>query len=110
MSRIDFEQALGEEFGNGLCLPLPFEDASPHECYEVIACVLGDKIMPDRLSAVTDGQVALLAARFGEYSRPTRQRASTCERRSAGRVSTGHRARSSGQLPGSLWRRKRPAK
>ena len=34
--RPDFEQALGETFGDYVSPPVPFEDASPHECCEVV--------------------------------------------------------------------------
>ncbi len=67
MSRIDFRQVLGAAFGSSLCPPLSFEEASPHECYEVLMDVLGDGLMPEQLSALTDREIGVLAARFGEY-------------------------------------------
>jgi hypothetical protein len=38
---LDFEQALGETFGDHVSPPVPFEDASPHECCEVVWTVAG---------------------------------------------------------------------
>lgn len=67
MSRIDFRQVLGAAFGSSLCLPLSFDEASPHECYEVLMDVLGDGLTPEQLSALTDREIGVLAARFGEY-------------------------------------------
>lgn len=67
MSKMDFEQAMGEEFASGICPPVPFEDASPHECCEVIAVVLGEEVTPDLLSAISSEQVAELAIQFGVY-------------------------------------------
>lgn len=46
--------------------------------------VFGDKIMPEQLSTVTDGQLALLAARFGDYFEtdpPTGEQVRTAIRR-----------------------------
>ncbi len=65
--RRDFEQALGESFGESVCPPVPFEDASPHECCEVVCSVLGDDVTPADLAALTKAQVAALAQEFGEY-------------------------------------------
>lgn len=75
--RMDFEQAMGEEFGHCLSPPLPFEDASAHECCEVVWKVLGDEVIPDRLSTLFDDEIAALAAGFGGYfevDNPTEQR------------------------------------
>lgn len=67
MSRMEFEQAVGEEFGSAVCPPVPFEDASAHECYEVILDVLGHRVTPEMLSAIPDDRITTLAARFGSY-------------------------------------------
>ena len=65
--RLDFIQAMGETFGNHVSPPVSFEDASPHECCEVVWSVLGFDVTPSRLAALTQDDVAALAQRFGEY-------------------------------------------
>ncbi|PDT33157.1 hypothetical protein CO671_26505 [Rhizobium sp. M10] len=67
MSRMEFEQAAGEEFGDAICPPVPFEDASAHECYEVILDILGDRVTPEMLSAISDDEITALTTRFGTY-------------------------------------------
>jgi hypothetical protein len=64
--RPDFEQALGETFGDFVCPPVPFRDASPHECCEVVWSVAGRDVTPARLAALTADQVAAIARKFGE--------------------------------------------
>jgi hypothetical protein len=65
--RMDFEQALGETFGPRVSPPVPFEDASPHECCEVVWLVAGQDVTPARLAALSEPEVATLARKFGEY-------------------------------------------
>lgn len=65
--QIDFEAALGESFGEHVSPPVPFEDASAHECCEVIRLVLGNTITPERLAKLDGSEVFALAHRFGEY-------------------------------------------
>src|SRR5438132_8280462 len=65
--RPDFEQALGETFGEFISPPVPFEDASPHECCEVVWSVVGHDVTPARLAGLTEAQVANLTQKFGEY-------------------------------------------
>jgi hypothetical protein len=65
--RPDFEQAMGEAFGESGSPPVPFEDASPHECCEVIWSVMGKDVTPTRLATLTEIQVVALSRRFGEY-------------------------------------------
>jgi hypothetical protein len=65
--RLDFEQALGESFGEFVSPPVPFEDASPHECCEVVWSVAGRDVTPARLAALTQDQVAAIARKFGEW-------------------------------------------
>jgi hypothetical protein len=62
-----FEQALGESLGAFVSPPVPFEDASPHECCEVIWLVGGRNVTPSRLAVMTQAEVATLARKFGEY-------------------------------------------
>jgi hypothetical protein len=65
--RPDFEQALGETFSAFVSPPLPFEDATPHECCEVVWLVAGRDVTPARLAALTQPEVVTLARKFGEY-------------------------------------------
>ena len=65
--RPDFEQAMGESFGELVCPPIPFEAASAHECCEVVWSIAGYEVTPRSLAGLTDGQIAALSQRFGEY-------------------------------------------
>ncbi|MBC8162461.1 MAG: hypothetical protein H7Z42_14720 [Roseiflexaceae bacterium] len=65
--RPDFEQAMGEAFGDFVSPPVPFEDASPHECCEVVWSVVGRGVTPRVLDALTDAQIVALSQEFGEY-------------------------------------------
>ena len=65
--RPDFEQAMGETFGDFVSPPVPFEDASPHECCEVVWSVVGINVTPTSLAALTDAQIVALSHKFGEY-------------------------------------------
>ena len=65
--RLDFYAALGEEFSEYVSPPVPFEDASPHECCEVVWQVVGRNVTPTKLASMSDAQVADLASAFGRY-------------------------------------------
>jgi hypothetical protein len=65
--RQDFQQALGEEFGEAISPPVPFEDANPHDCCEVLCTVLGEHVTPARLAAVIDSEITEIARQFGEF-------------------------------------------
>jgi hypothetical protein len=65
--RQDFEQALGETFSENVCPPVPFEEASAHECCEVITTVLGDDVTPTDLAALTKAQITALAEEFADF-------------------------------------------
>lgn len=65
--RQDFEQALGESFGECVSPPVPFEDASPHECCEVIWAAIGVDVTPTQLSELSEAEIASLAMQFGKY-------------------------------------------
>jgi hypothetical protein len=65
--RPDFEQALGEAFSEFVSPPVPFEDASPHDCCEVVWSVAGSKLTPTGLAALSKAQIAALAEEFGDY-------------------------------------------
>ena len=64
--RPDFEQAVGEAFGESVSPPVPFEDASPHECCEVVWSVVGSNSTPTRLAGLTEDQLSTLAQSVGE--------------------------------------------
>ena len=66
-SRKDFEQAMGEEFAECVSPPVPFEDASAHECCEVIWDQIGADISPRVLAALTAEQIEQLRNAFGRY-------------------------------------------
>ncbi len=65
--RPDFEQAMGETFAESVSPPVPFEDASAHECCEVVWKAVDPNVTPRQLAALTDGQIAALSQQFGEY-------------------------------------------
>lgn len=67
MSRADFEQAVGEIFGDCICPPVPFDDASAHECCEVVTAEFGDDVSPADFVDIGDAVVVRLAAAFGRY-------------------------------------------
>jgi hypothetical protein len=69
--RPDFEQALGESFAECATPPLPFEEASAHECCEVVWQVVGFDVTPAILAAMEDAQIAELSAAFGLYFETT---------------------------------------
>ncbi len=65
--RPEFEQALGESFGEFVSPPVPFDDASPHECCEVVWSLVGRDVTPARLAAMSEAEVVALAQKFGTY-------------------------------------------
>jgi hypothetical protein len=65
--RSDFDQALGESFGESVSPPIPFDDASPHECCEALWAVLGPNITPTQLAQLSPETIATIAQQFGEY-------------------------------------------
>jgi hypothetical protein len=65
--RPDFEQAMGETFGEAITPPVRFESASAHECCEVIWAYLGHKVTPRSLTLLTEEQIVTLSHKFGEY-------------------------------------------
>jgi hypothetical protein len=66
-TRSDFDQALGESFGASISPPIPFDDASPHECCEALWAVLGTNITPTQLAQLSPETIATIAQQFGEY-------------------------------------------
>jgi hypothetical protein len=83
-SRMDFEQALGETVSEHVSPPVPFEDASPHECCEVVWEITGRDVTPGRLASLSESQVDALSRRFGETSNRSPPRPNASERRSTG--------------------------
>jgi hypothetical protein len=65
--RSDFNQALGESFGDHISPPIPFDAASPHECCEALWAVLGANITPTQLAQLSPETIATIAQQFGEY-------------------------------------------
>lgn len=61
--RTDFGQAIGESFSDAI----DFEDASAHECCEVIWAFLGNNVTPRHLAQLTEAEIAALSRKFGEY-------------------------------------------
>ena len=64
--RDDFEQAMSKPFGEFVSPPVPFEDASPHECCEVVRSVAGHDVTPASLAALNKAQLDTLAWKFGQ--------------------------------------------
>lgn len=72
--RAEFEQAMGESFGDYVCPPVPFEDASAHECCEAVWIALGRNATPTMLASLNTGQIEELREAFGthfESEKPT---------------------------------------
>lgn len=65
--RIDFEQAMGEEFGGAVSPPVPFLEASPHECCEAIWLAFGRTVSPDDLASLSSAQLDRLAQCFADW-------------------------------------------
>jgi hypothetical protein len=65
--RADFETAMGEEFGALVSPPVPFLEASPHECCEAIWLAFGHDVTPRKLASVSDSEIADLANAFGTH-------------------------------------------
>lgn len=66
-NRSDFNQALGESFGDYISPPIPFDAASPHECCEALWAVLGPNITPTQLAQLSPETIATIAQQFGAY-------------------------------------------
>ena len=65
--KADFESAMGEEFGDLVSPPVPFFEASPHECCEAIWQALGDDVTPTVLANLTDPELQNIASAFGNW-------------------------------------------
>ena len=63
----DFESAMGEEFGGLVSPPVPFFEASPHECCEAIWQALGDDVTPTMLANLDESGYKKIAASFGNW-------------------------------------------
>lgn len=58
---------MGEEFSDLVSPPIPFFEASPHECCEAIWQVLGDDVTPTTLANLTDSEFQKIALAFGNW-------------------------------------------
>jgi hypothetical protein len=65
--RADFLQAVGECFADAVCPPVPFEQASAHECREAVELALGHALSPARFRTLDDSEITMLARRFADY-------------------------------------------
>ncbi|MDR3401457.1 MAG: hypothetical protein P4L99_03075 [Chthoniobacter sp.] len=65
--RADFEQAMGESFADYVSPPVPFADASAHECCEAVWAVIGRKVTPEILASLTGDRIVALSEGFGRY-------------------------------------------
>ena len=63
----DFLSALGEELAEAVSPPVPFEDASPHECCEAARGVLGPEAAPQVLAALDEDGLRCLADALGAW-------------------------------------------
>jgi hypothetical protein len=65
--KLDFESAMGEEFGDLVSPPVPFLESSPHECCEAIWQALGDDVTPTMLTNLDESGYQKIAAAFGNW-------------------------------------------
>jgi hypothetical protein len=63
----DFWQAMGESFGQRISPPVPFEDANPQACLEVIQNTLGKNLTPSDLASLTTSELHVLADEFANF-------------------------------------------
>ncbi|MCE9547208.1 MAG: hypothetical protein K8T25_17185 [Planctomycetia bacterium] len=63
----DFIQAVGEELSYAICPPVPFEDASAHECYEALCRALGQPITTEQLRSFSQKQIETACAGIATY-------------------------------------------
>jgi len=66
-SRDDFYQALGESFSEHISPPVPFDEASPHECCEAIWSVLGFELTPRMLAGLREAQLLEIRESIASY-------------------------------------------
>ncbi|MGE8498190.1 MAG: hypothetical protein ACN6O6_11845 [Pseudomonas sp.] len=65
--QMDFETAMGQEFSELVSPPVPFFEASPHECCEAIWRACGHEVTPTTLAALGPLQLEQLATAFGQW-------------------------------------------
>lgn len=80
----DFVQAMGEEFGAAVSPPVPWEDASAHECCQAVWRALGPQVTPAILASIDAGELERLAEAFGGYFECERPSVAALERAVAG--------------------------
>lgn len=64
---MDFLSAMGEEFGNLVSPPVPFFEASPHECCEAIFLALEETVNPSILAAQSSEGIERIANAFSRW-------------------------------------------
>lgn len=65
--RLDFETAMGEEFGHVICPPVRAIDASPHDCCEAVWRALGWHATPSTLANLSEAQFCDLAKSISDF-------------------------------------------
>jgi hypothetical protein len=67
LTQPDLWTAVGEEFGAAVSPPVPFEDATPQACAEVVVAMLGAEAGASRLGRLTGDDLERLAAAFAAF-------------------------------------------
>ena len=67
LQRSGFLSALGEELAEAVSPPVPFVDASPHECCEAARGVLGADLAPPVLAGLDEDGLRRLADALGAW-------------------------------------------
>ena len=62
-----FLTAMGESFAEAVCPPVPWDEASPHECCQAIWSVLSRRVTPDSLGSLNDDNIGALAEAFAKH-------------------------------------------
>jgi hypothetical protein len=63
----EFWTAMGESLAQHISTPVPFEEASPQACLEVIQHLLGYDITPSDLASLTPSELQVLANEFSDF-------------------------------------------
>ena len=66
-NELGFLIAMGQEFGQAVCPPVPRDEAAPNECCEAIYLALGKPVTPERLAALGPTDHIKLADAFGRW-------------------------------------------
>jgi len=65
--KTDFAQAMGESFADAVCPPIPFAEASPHECCEAVQAALGTDVTSATLANLSEPKLTDPARAFAEW-------------------------------------------